>query len=281
MYKYGVQVGLQELPERMPVVFRGTLEDVAKRSKEAGYDAMELYICNPAQYSAAEFNKIAADNGLKYSGICTGLEKIFNNLCVTDADPAVRAKAVDRLKEHLDFGAAIGCPVVVGTMRGNIPSWGERRVYLDRLAECMQQLNAYAQANGGELLIENILQYVSSYLNTLEEVGTFIRELNLPRVKMHIDTHSMFMEETHPYDAVRKFGDIIGYVHFSDSNRAYPGAGVVDFKAYYHALMDINYQGYIVSEYQPYPTEMDSAVRGLQYMKLMERAAEIERMTLK
>ena len=45
--------------------------------------------------------------------------------------------------------------------------------------------------------------------------------------------------------------------------------------------MDVNYQGYIVSEYQPYPTQMESAVRGLEYMKLMERAAEIERMTLK
>ena len=76
-------------------------------------------------------------------------------------------------------------------------------------------------------------------------------------------------------------GDILGYVHFSDSNRGYPGSGMIDFKAYDHALMDVNYQGYIVAEYQPYPTAMESAVRGLEYMRLMERAAEIERLTFK
>ena len=56
---------------------------------------------------------------------------------------------------------------------------------------------------------------------------------------------------------------------------------MIDFKAYDHALMDVNYQGYIVAEYQPYPTAMESAVRGLEYMRLMERAAEIERLAFK
>lgn len=281
MFRYGIQVALEDLSERIPAIFRGSISDVSAASKLAGYDAMELYIYNPSQYDAKEFSRIAADNGLQYSGICTGLEKIVNQLCLTDDDPAVRAKAVDRLKEHLDFGTAIGCPVVVGTMRGNVPSWAERQVCLDRLAEAMVRLNAYAEQVGGELLIENILQYISNYLNTIDEVGSYIKGLGLSRVKLHIDTHSMHMEDTRPYDMVRKYGDILGYVHFSDSNRGYPGAGVIDFKSYYHALMDVNYQGYIVAEYQPYPTAMESAERGLKYMKLLEQAAEIERLPLK
>ena len=282
MYRYGVQVALEDLPERMPIVLRGAnIQAVSADAKKAGYDAMELYIYNPAQYDAKEFAKVAADNGLTYSGICTGLEKIINELCLTDEDASVRQKAVDRLKEHLDFGTAIGCPVVVGTMRGNISTWDQRQVYLDRLADAMGQLNAYAEEVGGELLVENILQYVSNYLNSLDEVGGFIKGLGLSRVKLHIDTHSMHMEETHPYDAVRKYGDILGYVHFSDSNRGYPGSGMIDFKSYFHALMDVNYQGYIVAEYQPYPSAMESAVRGLKYMKLMEQAAEIERLPFK
>lgn len=281
MYKYGIQVALTELPERVPAIFRGSIHAVARQTKEAGYDAMELYIYNPAQYDAKEFAGVASDHGLGYSGICTGLEKLINQLCVTDDDTAIRKKAVDRLKEHLDFGAAIGCPVVVGTMRGNIASWAQRHTCLARLGDAMRTLNAYAEQIGADLLVENILQYVSNYLNTLDEVSDFIRSLGLSRVKLHIDTHSMHMEETQPFDAVRRNGDILGYVHFSDSNRGYPGSGVVDFKAYFHALMDVHYHGYIVSEYQPYPTAMESAVRGLQYMKLMEQAAEIERLTLK
>ena len=281
MFRYGVQCALENLGERVPAVFRGSIQEVLELSRKAGYEAVELYFHSPKEYDVKEFKRIAEDNGLKYSGICTGLEKLINQLCLTDADSSVRAKAVDRLKEHLDFGTEIGCPVVVGTMRGNIPSWNERQVYLDRLAEAMVQLDAYAGQVGGELLIENILQYVSNYLNGVDEVGSCIRKLGLPHVKLHIDTHSMHMEEKNPYDMVRKYGDILGYVHFSDSNRGYPGSGMIDFKAYDHALMDVNYQGYIVAEYQPYPTAMESAVRGLEYMKLMERAAEIERLTFK
>ena len=281
MYRYGIQCALTQWPERVPSVFRGTLEEVCAATKKAGYDGVELYFGNPEAYDAKEFVRVADRYGLAYTGICTGPEKLLYNLCLTDDDPAVRQKAVDRLKRHLDFAAVLGCPVVVGTMRGNIPERAALDVYLDRLSEALGQLNSYAEATGGTVLVENILQYISNYLNSAEEVGAYLRRLDLPRVKLHIDTHSMHMEDAKPYDAVRKYGDILGYVHFSDSNRGYPGSGVIDFAAYYHALLDANYTGWIVSECQPFPTAMDCAVLGLENMKNWEQQVRAERLCRK
>lgn len=281
MYRYGVQCALEELPGRVPAVFRGTIGEVARASAMTGYDAMELYIRDPRDKNLGELKAAAADNGLTYCCICTGLEIVLNRLCLTADDAAARRKAVDRLKEHLDLGAALRCPIVVGSMRGNIPDEAHRAEYLERLGDGLRELNAYAESMDGHLLIENIHQYTSNYLNTIPELGAYIHSLGLSRLRMHIDTHSMHIEDPKPFEALRQYGELVGYVHFSDSNRGYPGAGSIDFKGYYHALMDIGYTGYITAECQPYPSSEECAVRALAYMKAMEQAALIERMHLK
>lgn len=278
MFQYGIQCALEQLPERVPAVFRGTIWEVAKASRMAGYDAMELYIHDPKDKDVSQLKAAAAQNGLEYCGICTGLEYILNKLCVTCDDLTIRQAATNRLKEHLDLGAALNCPVVVGTMRGNIPHSSDREKYLNRLAECLRELNTYAQSVGGSLLVENIHQYVSNYLCTVTEVGDFIRKLGLSCLKLHADTHSMHIEDKNPTDVLRQYADVLGYVHFSDSNRGYPGAGAIDFKAYYHALLDIDYKGYVTVECQPYPTQEACATRSMEYLKNMECAALLERM---
>ncbi len=280
MYRYGVQCALEQLSERVPAIFRGSIAEVASASAKAGYQAMELYIHDPKEKNVAELRSAAGDNGLEYCCICTGLEIIINKLCLTADAPAERQKAVDRLKEHMDLGVELGCPIVVGSMRGNIPDSAHREEYLLRLGEGLSKLNDYAENVGGELLIENIHQYVSNYLNTINEVGDYIKRLGLSRLKMHIDTHSMHIEDKNPLGELLKYGDLIGYVHFSDSNRGYPGSGSIDFKSYFRTLMKAGYSGYITAECQPYPSEEECALRGLQYMKHMEQAAIIESMKL-
>jgi sugar phosphate isomerase/epimerase len=281
MYKYGIQCALEPLPERMPAIFRGSIREVAEASRKAGYDAMELYIHDPKDKNVREMKSAAADNGLEYCGICTGLEFIINGLCVTSDDASVRSKAVDRLKEHLDLGTLLGCPIVVGSMRGNIPNSSFLKEYLKRLGEALVRLDAYAAKAGGELLVENIHQYTSNYLCTVAETGDFVHGLDLPHLKLHIDTHSMHIEDREAAGIIARYKDVLGYVHFSDSNRGYPGAGSIDFKAYYHALLDSDYRGYITAECQPYPDSEACAERALRYMKNMESAALIERLRFK
>lgn len=274
---YGVQCALEELPEHVPAIFRGSLRGVAESSRKAGYDAMELYIRNPADWKASELNVVAADNGLAYAGICTGLEYVLNGLSVTDDDATARQKAVDRLKEHLDLAAEIDCPVVVGSMRASLPDASYRSVYLERLGDALRQLDAYAASHGSWLLVENINRYISNYLCTVPECVDFIRSLGLARLKLHVDTHSMHIEDKNPAEVLRQCGDVLGYVHVSDANRGYPGAASIDFKAHLHALLDIGYTGYITAECQPFPSQEVCAQRAIDYMKAMESAARIER----
>jgi sugar phosphate isomerase/epimerase len=58
---------------------------------------------------------------------------------------------------------------------------------------------------------------------------------------LHMDTHSMIIEDANLPAAIRYSADTMGYVHVSDSNRLYPGGGNVDFMAVMEALDDIGY----------------------------------------
>ena len=61
----------------------------------------------------------------------------------------------------------------------------------------------------------------------------------------------------------------IGYVHYSDSNRTYPGGGHIDFPAIHSALIRAKYRGCITVKCVPEPGERDAARLGLEYMRAL------------
>lgn len=276
-FKYGLSCALEPQPERQPVILRGEIEQIAADASKAGYDAIELFIRNAKQYNPSRLLKAAQAEGLSYCAIATGMEYNINRLCLISDDKANRTQAIDALKAHLDLGAEIGCPVIVGIMRGNISDFSRYEEYEGRFSQALAELSAYAQQTGGSIVVESIMRYINNYLNSAPETAEYLRKLELPNVKLHIDTHSMIIEDKNLPQSVHETADIIGYVHFSDSNRCYPGAGNIDFKSILKALMDVEYQGYISMECQPYPTEYECAERGLKYTKQLVEILEIER----
>ncbi len=276
MFKYGISCSLEPQPVRQPVIIRGEIEYVADQVRKAGYDAIELFIRDPKQYDPARLVKAAADEELEFCAISTGMEFTRNGLCLISDDAANRQQAVDRLKEHIELGAAIGSPVVVGIMRGSIPDFEREDLYLGYYREALALLCDYAKEKGVKIYVESIMRYINNYLNSVPETAAFLRGMNKDNLFLHIDTHSMAIEDHDEYNSVKNAADIIGYVHFSDNNRGYPGAGNVDFKTIMRALYDAGYNGYISTECTPYPTEFDCAKRGLDYMKALETIISIE-----
>lgn len=277
VFKYGISCSLEPQPERQPVIIRGDIGHVACEVRRAGYDAIELFLRNPQQYRATELLQAAHGEGLCFCAISTGMEYTKNGLCLIHDDGANRRAAIDRLKAHIDLGAALDCPVVVGIMRGSIPDFDRQAEYLARYTDALLELAAYAKQAGTSLYVESIMRYINNYLNSAPETAQFLRDLAVENVKLHIDTHSMIVEDKNLAQSILETADILGYVHFSDSNRCYPGAGNIDFKPIMNALMEVGYHGYISTECQPYPTEFECAKRGLAHMQSLERLLRIER----
>ena len=77
----------------------------------------------------------------------------------------------------------------------------------------------------------------------------------------------MNIEDYEPIESVRYAGKTIGYVHFSEINRMYPGAGRFDFPGIVKALSETGYEGYLAAECLPLPTPDQAAELGLAYMR--------------
>lgn len=277
MFRYGVNCAFETLPVQQPVILRGDMDSLVQRAKACGYDALELFIRDPIQYDGPALKAAANDAGLTFSGITTGMEYTKNGLSLISDNEEIRKMAVVRLCEHIDLGAQIGAPVIVGIMRGNIPDLEKYQMYEDRFSDSLRQLSDYADAKGVLIYVESIMRYINNYLNSIPETTDYLNRLDRDNVLLHIDTHSMAIEDVDFASAIRYAGKRLGYVHFTENNRKYPGGGNIDFLPIMQALHDIGYDdGYITLECQPYPDEYSCAQMGLEYCKALETCTKIK-----
>ena len=70
----------------------------------------------------------------------------------------------------------------------------------------------------------------------------------------------MNIEEADPAAAIRDAGDLIGHVHFADSNRRAIGLGHTDIASVHAALDKIGYDGFLSAEILPLP-DAETAAR--------------------
>lgn len=74
--------------------------------------------------------------------------------------------------------------------------------------------------------------------NTVAGALAFLDELGDPRIKLHVDTYHMNIEESDLFSPVLAAGDRLGYVHIGESHRGYLGSGIADFDAFFRARPD-------------------------------------------
>jgi sugar phosphate isomerase/epimerase len=74
-----------------------------------------------------------------------------------------------------------------------------------------------------------------------------IEDVNLPKTLIH-------------------YGELLGYIHFSDSNRLAPGQGNIDFPSIINALQEIDYSGWIGIEVLTKPNSYEAAKQSIEYL---------------
>jgi sugar phosphate isomerase/epimerase len=174
-----------------------------------------------------------------------------------DFDPARRRRAIDGLRRQLDGIAALGgrgvvTPAAWGMFTRRLPPFDDpprtpeqdREVLLEGLAE----VGAHAQQAGVVLLFEPLNRYEDHMVNTVAAAVELIAAARSPGVRLLADTYHMNIEEDDPCAALRSAGEVLGAVHFSDSNRHQPGAGHVPFGAIVATLRELGFDGVVSVE---------------------------------
>lgn len=226
-----------------------TREDAAmaiRSTAELGYDLIEASTMDlkafdvPATLRELEANRL----GITMSfGLTADMD-------ISSGDPErIRrgeAHLLDAISLARDVGATHVCgilysafqkyatPVTAEGVRGSI--------------EVVRRIAEKAQASGITLGMEVVNRYESNVLNTARQAIAYVKRVEMPNVKLHLDCYHMNIEEADSAEAIREAGDLLGYFHTGDSHRGYLGSGSVDFPSIFRALESIHYQGPITFE---------------------------------
>ncbi|MDR1931895.1 MAG: sugar phosphate isomerase/epimerase [Spirochaetales bacterium] len=254
-----------------PVLFREDFDKLFPKAKELGFGGVEIHLRDAADADADMLEKLSRASGVKVAAIATGLAKRIDGLTLIDTDEAGRRRAIQRLKGHIDLAARFGCPVIIGSMRGNLPSGDAASEAYRLLAASIRELADYTGSKNCSIAFEAINRYENNYLNTAAETAAFLKEVNSEKVGMMLDAFHMNMEETDMHAALWEHRDKLLHVHLADNTRLFPGSGSLDFKALLRTLRQCGYGGWLSMEYLPLPDEETAALWGIEYMKGIEK----------
>ncbi len=172
---------------------------------------------------------------------------------LTHEDPRYRKESLDYIEATLEICAQLGARLLVGPAYSAV---GKRRKIPPAQREREWELAVAGLTTAGKmaadygvtLAIEPLNRFETDLVNTAAQAKRLIRDVDLPSVRIHLDTFHMHIEEKSVYDAIVLAGSDLVYVDASESDRGTPGLGQVRWDELARGLRDIAYRGDCVIE---------------------------------
>lgn len=228
---------------------QGSLTEKFAAAKAAGFGAIEL---NAPGFNIDEVNTAVKESGLPVDGsVCAGHWQVRH----TDADPAVRARALDTLKEALRTTNAVGGKTVLLVVgRG---SDGTEEECWKRSIENISKAIPLAAELGIAIAIENVwnqfcYDHEGGADQTADKFVKYVDELNSPFVGMQFDIGNHWKYGSMG-DWIRTLGKRIVKLDVKGFSRAQNkftkiGEGDLDWLDVRKALTEINFHGWCAAE---------------------------------
>ena len=132
------------------------------------------------------------------------------------------------------------------------------------MREALEELGDHAISHGTFFIYEPLNRYETNLFNLFEEACRFCKNLNTNGVKVLADLFHMNIEEEDIAATIKPNADMLGHVHFADSNRKPVGYGHTEMKPICDCLKEIDYSGYVSAEAFAFPDPETAARQTLQ-----------------
>ena len=117
-----------------------------------------------------------------------------------------------------------------------------------RSVKNVRTVGKIAQECGVDYCLEVLNRFEGYLLNTCAECRRFVEEVDVPAVKIMLDTFHMNIEEDSMTEAILLAGDRLGHFHVGENNRRLPGKGNLPWYQIGSALRAIGYDKNVVME---------------------------------
>ncbi len=210
---------------------------------QAGYDTVELQIADPVEFDEERVRKSLQAAGLSMCAFQTGATYATRGNCLCSPDPAVRQRTLALLESFVDLAARWSAVMVFGSLQGRLSDEPDRAAGQARIEAAMARVGQRASGQGVTVAFEPVNQLEVGFNNTIAAVAAIVRRLNLPGLKMMIDTFHMNIEEGDVVEPIAGTADLLAHVHLSETNRDVLGSGHWDTTAFLRELSRVGYQG--------------------------------------
>lgn len=249
------------------VVYRLPLEEALPKIAAMGYDGVELALLDRSQVDIGELRRLLAQTGLSVPAVSTGQVFAAGNCSFASSDKEVRAKAERLFSGLAEIAGELGAKINVGRVRGSVGPGGNRRETEARVADSLFRLGETARKAGTSIILEPVNRYEIDFLNSCEEAVGFLDAYSLSDIKIMPDVFHMNIEDPSIEGSLMRWIDRIGYVHFADSNRHFPGDGHLDFSSIIAALNAVAYKEWIGVEILPLPDPDTAAREAIRFLR--------------
>jgi sugar phosphate isomerase/epimerase len=212
--------------------------------KHAGYDAVELQIADPSHFDEDRVRRSLQRVGYTMCAFQTGSTYSSRGNCLSTADEVVRRRTIELLKSFVDLASRWNAVIVFGSLQGRLRDEPDRQTGEARIRGAIREVGEYAVQKQVTIAFEPVNHGEVGFHNTIAEVAGLVRTLDLPGLRMMIDTFHMNIEEQEMLTPLAAIQDILAHVHLSETNRDVLGLGHWPTTAFVDALAGIGYQGY-------------------------------------
>jgi len=247
-----------------PFVYWNGLADAFAQASALGFDAVEIFPPSAEAIDVGQVQELCSRYRLKVAAVGTGGGWVIHKWHLCHADSGIRQQAQEFVIRIIDTASKLDAPAIIGSMQGRVEGEVHREQALAWLAEALARLAKAAESRGQHLLYEPLNRYETNVFNRIGDATDFLRASALRNVKILADMFHMNLEEASLPEAIRVGGDLIGHVHFADSNRRAIGLGHTDVAPVMSALREIGYAGYLSAEILPLPDSTAAARRTIE-----------------
>ena len=152
-----------------------------------------------------------------------------------------------------------------GTAR-RIPEGFSKQEATQQFINLCKRMAPLAQKYGVTVVVEPLNTGETNFINSLAEGAAIVKDVNHPNILLLCDIYHM-MRDSEPAGEIVKYSELIRHCHIAEKEtRSAPGTAGDNFRPYFDALKQINYQGCISIEgrWDDFEKRLAPA---LQYMK--------------
>ena len=244
----------------------GQVDTVFRQAAALGYDAVSITVNHPKDVNVDEILSAMKTYGVAVSGLATGRICGADGYSISSAEEENRLEAVERILGHIDICAKLNAKLIIGTVRGRIQVAGNWNTYETQFRKSMDEILTHAESKCVKVMLEAMSELDGDTYQTMAQAGDCVRSFHSPALQLQIDTMHLAYNKEDFYHDILKYGDLLGQVDISNPDRMVPDGAKFDFPLLIQALKEVNFDGYLLSEFRAAPPE-NAAKVGLEYIK--------------